>query len=216
MSEGAPWDAAKVRPVAEAILKELADGVRRIEIAGSLRRGNAKVGDIEIVCVENFGEGRAEGLFGGPTRVSLLQPILDRLVTAGKIETQFNGKRQKKYRIATVKRPLYLDLFIVQPDGWGSQLAIRTGPAWLSRKMVTPRHMGGMLAGGYLCRFGAVWTARPDLPVPPGGLAPVDPPETFMAEDGVVYERFPVPEERDFMALLTCGYVEPEKRRNLQ
>lgn len=210
MSQDQKWDAAKVRPVAEKLADELGPGCERIEIAGSLRRGRKMVGDIELVMVEKFVEKPAGGLFGTPTTGSALAPILARMVADGRLCNKLNGEKMKKYKIATVKRPLFVDLFIAHPDAWGYQLAIRTGPSWFSKKMVTQRYKGGLLGDAYRAFAGGVWKGRPDLTPPGDGTQP---PEPFMEHDGVVYERHPVPEEPDFMALLSCGYIEPDKRR---
>jgi len=209
MSDGPKWDAEKVRPVAEKLVQQLGPGCERIEIAGSLRRGKKLVSDIELVLIERFEEKPGDGLFGGTVRVSALRPIIDQLVRDGRVVTVMDGPSMKKLRIATVKSPLHVDLFIVSPAGWGYQLTIRTGPAPFSARTVTQRYKGGLLADGYLCSGGQVWKLRGDLAPPQDGSAP---PPPFALFDGSVYEAYPVPEESDFMALLSCGLVEPQNR----
>jgi len=210
VSSGDKWDAKKVRPVAEKIVEALRPGVERIEIAGSLRRGKQLVGDIELVLVEKFIEKPSGDLFGTPKRVSALRPLLDQLIADGKLTTKLDGPAMKKYQLAKIARPLHVDVFIVQPEAWGFQLAIRTGPAWFSSKLVTPRTKQGFLNDSYLCSGGRVWQLRGELDPPADGTQP---PEPYAVFDGSVYELYPVPEEADFMALQSCGMVAPDKRR---
>lgn len=211
MSQGDKWDAKKVQPLAEKIAEAVSPGCERIEIAGSLRRKKKLVGDIELVLVEKVGTMASGDLFGTTRRVSLLTPILDQLVTEGRLSIDENGPSYKRFRLAKVARPLYVDMFIVDPVGWGFQLAIRTGPSWFSQKLVTERARGGYLRDGFKCAGGRVWELRGELDPPADGSAPPDPYALF---DGSVYERYPVPEESDFMKLQSCGDIPPEKRRN--
>ncbi len=212
MSDGDRWDAKKVRPVADKLVELLAPACERIEIAGSLRRGKKLVGDIELVLIDKVVERPSSDLFGTPVKRSLLGPILVQLEDDGKLVKVMGGDKMKKYRIATVKRELHVDMFIVDPRGWGNQLAIRTGPSGFSAKMVTPRHKGGLLGSSYAVQGGLVWRSRSDLHPPTDGSRP---PEGFNVIDGSMYELYTCLEERDFMGLLSCGYVEPSKRSRL-
>jgi len=143
-------------PIAEEIKGLLAIGCQRIEIAGSLRRRSRTVKDIEIVAqptsipIPNM----FDEVVGYKSSLDpLLSDLISRdiLVPAGK-----NGKRYKRFRIRGEIGPK-LDLFIVQPPAqWGAILAIRTGPAQFSRRLVTPRSRGGLLPSHLCVKDGAV------------------------------------------------------------
>ena len=55
---------AEAQEVADALIAELSRYCERIEIAGSLRRGKAEVGDLELVAVPKW----ELDFFGSPTR----------------------------------------------------------------------------------------------------------------------------------------------------
>src|SRR5215471_6986088 len=82
MSEKRHWPAALARKVAEQLVAELAPRCERIEIAGSLRRGKAEVGDIEILYVPTHGAGADAGGAVRPGRRSLLEQWLTKRVIA--------------------------------------------------------------------------------------------------------------------------------------
>lgn len=213
MSTSERWDASKVRPVAEKLVEYVTAACERVEIAGSLRRGKKMVGDIELVLIEKTVLRPGSGLFSEPDLRSLLAPILHQLEDVGKlVPLMTGGQKMKKYRVGTVKRELNVDMFIVHPDGWGNQLAIRTGPSSLSRRMVTQQCRGGLLNDAYAVRGGFVWKSRSDVPPPGDGTQP---PAPYSLIDGDMYELVPCPEESDFMALLSCGYVKPNKRKDI-
>jgi DNA polymerase/3'-5' exonuclease PolX len=132
-------------PRAEALVEALRPVCAQIEIAGSLRRGNATVGDIEIVArplVEERPVAGQLGLFGDGKpatveRVSLLDPLLERLAAAGEIhqarpfthEKGAWGEKYKKFWTALDGGVIQVDLFLVTPPAqWGPIFTIRTGP----------------------------------------------------------------------------------------
>src|SRR5262245_7828033 len=76
MSDKPRWPAASARKVADQLAAELAPRCEHIKVAGSLRRGKADVGDIEILYVPRMGQVRMpEELF--PQRGSLADELLD-------------------------------------------------------------------------------------------------------------------------------------------
>lgn len=184
MSDHVPLDEALT--VAEAIAHVLSPACTRIEIAGSIRRRVATVKDIEIVCVPRV----ARDLFGDvdeerPTDLDLL---VDELVRAGRLAPRLSsvgiaamGRRMK--RLTAVKSGIALDLFAVLPPAqFGAIMAIRTGPAEYSKRLVTEcqRH-------GLRCDGGSLYDTR----------------------DGAVVQT---PEERDFIEACGVPYVEPWER----
>lgn len=113
----------------------------RIEIAGSIRRRKAEVGDIEIVAkplpiTDLFGSSN------GYHDLTLPLPAIK------------NGQR---YKQSILPEGINLDLFIVLPPAqWGVIFALRTGGAEFSRKLVTAKRYGGYLPSAYVVRDGAV------------------------------------------------------------
>lgn len=167
--------------LAERIKAALAPGCSRIEVAGSIRRKKATIGDIEIVCIPRM----MTDLFG----VEMLDPygldyILAELVEAGRLgEPLKNGPAYKQFPVPAVDG-LNLDLFITKPDQWGIILAIRTGSADFSRRLVTQRNKGGLLPSDCVVSGGAIRRGA---------------------------EIIPTPEETDVFELVG-GWVEPEAR----
>lgn len=196
-------DLARGRRLAEKICAELSAGCDRIEIAGSVRRGKADVGDIEIVCIPAHGV----GLFPDQCGPSRLDPILVRLLRAGRLlQPTLDGDRQKMFGIPAVPG-LQLDLFITDRDGWGVVYGLRTGPAEFSRACVTPRSLGGRLRDGLTVAKRRVWKATDVV--------------TGMIDSrhyhGPIREPLPgalpldTPEERDFFDL-AGGWLDPDAR----
>jgi hypothetical protein len=204
MADGPKMQAERAMLLANAILGRLAPAAQRIAIAGSLRRRNQWVSDIELVAIPKIEPDPAAGLFSPPT--SALDRVLNQCVADQKLMPIKNGDRYKQFFILTATGKPKLDLFVGNPDNWGYLLAIRTGPADYSRHIVTQRAKGGAMRDDILCRGGFVWRAVAPNEAPPG-------PSTATVIDGVVHVLVPVPEESDFFALVDGGYVEPEKRR---
>jgi DNA polymerase/3'-5' exonuclease PolX len=183
VSAGIKVPLVEAERVADAIVRALAPGCERIEIAGSIRRRKAMVGDVELVCIPRFVEGPRVDLFQPPPMVSVLDDRLAVLEQAGRLvahpTSPANGDRYKK-RVAT-RSGMQVDLFIVRPPAeWGPIFAIRTGPADYSAAAVT-----ALRARGMRCEDGAVWRGS---------------------------ERIPCPEEADFFAAVGWELVPPERR----
>ena len=140
--------------LARRIVAELAPGCSRIEIAGSIRRKKAEVGDIEIVCIPVL----SYDLWGGVTPNNYaLESVLFNLVQAGRlVPGGKDGSNYKKFFIPAVEG-LQLDLFITSPECWPVIFAIRTGPADFSRMLVTQRSRGGYLPSNMRVEGGRVW-----------------------------------------------------------
>lgn len=114
--------------LARKILDALRPGCQRIEIAGSIRRRKAQIGDIEIVAIE------AQGL----------DEIISGLVDAGKLSRIKNGPKYKQFDVCAVPG-LKLDLFLPDEYTWGVIFTIRTGSAEFSHNLVTQKSKGGWL-----------------------------------------------------------------------
>jgi DNA polymerase/3'-5' exonuclease PolX len=127
---------AKADRIAEATRAALAPYCERIEIAGSVRRRKAFVGDLELVCIPRQ---LATGLFG------------DALVTDPDFCAAVNqwpavkGTPQGKYTQRRLPEGMLLDLFMAGAENWGLIFAIRTGSADFSRHILAT----GWVKAGY-------------------------------------------------------------------
>jgi DNA polymerase/3'-5' exonuclease PolX len=131
------------RIAAEAVA-DLAPFCARIEIAGSIRRRRPEVGDIEIVAISKR-----------ELNPDSLLPEYER--SPGFIATvnrwpAIRGQATGKYTQRLLPEGIKLDLFTACLDNWGLILAIRTGSAAFSRKVLACgwvragfRSVGGLL-----------------------------------------------------------------------
>lgn len=149
MSSGPKWFAARAQVAAERVVGALAPHCDRIQVAGSLRRGEAQVGDIEIVCSPKI----AADLFGEPMGECQLTRALvdlerDRRVRwrAETFPPPKDPKAPRKfYPLVVLPEGIPLDVFAVRaPAQWGAILAIRTGPSDFSRRLVTDCQKRGL------------------------------------------------------------------------
>jgi len=141
--------------VATEIVQSLRLLCERIEIAGSIARQQAEVGDIEIVAIPR----KFRLCFGQPP-----DPILAVLEHAG-WEAIKNGERYKQ--LLSDKYGLALDLFLVLPPAqWGVIKVLRTGPAEFSHWVVTNQKCGGALPDEYRVSEGRVCKKADGTEVP--------------------------------------------------
>lgn len=144
MSEGAGLSFTEALTIAGALVEDLAPAVRRVKVAGSLRRKRPRVNDIELVAEpEMHGD-----LFGGQTPV--LPPVHMTCRRWGDVV-----KGGDRYVQIVRSDGLKIDLFLVHPPAqWGPILAIRTGPAWLGQLAGTRmRERGFRCHGGHIERL---------------------------------------------------------------
>lgn len=217
--------------LAERIRGALASACTRIEVAGSVRRRKAIVGDIEVLAMPLM----QAGLFGQPAR-SLLSDRLAELVMAGRLlRPVLAGGLHRAYPIAS--RPeVKLDLYIVpgEPveaaDTWGMQLAVRTGPADFSRRLVTYATRpgeGGLLPPELVVTKAAghgfqVWKILAGQCDPSSKPKRAGDDVRFLpeADEDDLGEpvpcwcvRVPTPDERDVFEAWGMDFIEPEDRR---
>lgn len=148
--------------MAERVVGYLADACHRVEVAGSLRRGRPTVKDIEIVCAPRY----RPGLFDedGYGFDELLEAVRYRVRTRDLVWRKPDGsvsmsepkiaERGRYYRLALADAHggIPIDLFVVRPPAqWGAILAIRTGSAAYSKRLVChARNMGYRCVDGRL------------------------------------------------------------------
>lgn len=121
--------------IAQTMVEELAPFCVRIEIAGSIRRRRAEVGDIDLVCIPKGLTGRA-GILARCNRAPN-----GRMVKEGEQYVVFEYQLPAGF-------PLQLDLWFAHqggsdmfnpdPSNWGMLLLARTGSAmhnvWLAQR----------------------------------------------------------------------------------
>jgi DNA polymerase/3'-5' exonuclease PolX len=119
-------DYSNALPVALKVVELLTPLCTRIEIAGSIRRKCAEVGDIEIVAIPK----RQVNLFGEETGRSLVTTSILEGLGFG---VYSGGEKYKKLNYNGHQ----VDLFLQTAQTWGMNMMIRTGPMRFSQRMVT-------------------------------------------------------------------------------
>jgi DNA polymerase/3'-5' exonuclease PolX len=134
-----PWDQAV--EIAVPVLQQIQPHCEIAQFAGSMRRETSTVGDIEIVCV--------------PKPCSTTPLFRDGLAAVVEQWPKVRGELPCRYTQRLLPCGMKLDLFMVDPDGWGLQLAIRTGSARWSHEVLARawvragyRSEGGLLRRG--------------------------------------------------------------------
>ena len=194
---------------AERLRAELGPYCERIEIAGSIRRGKAQVGDIELVAIPRVDRSEQRDLFGTvittrehnyldahlrqmlrETPPSIYKSRADLfselgLLADGVPDVLRWGDRYKRFYFfwGRAGAVIPVDLFLASADNWGAILTIRTGPGDFSTALVT--HLKH---------------ATP-----------------YRQMDGQLVieatgEAVPVPEERDYFDRAGVPYIEPQHR----
>ena len=132
--------------IANMVKNVLAPHCDRIEIAGSIRRKVPLVGDIEIVCIP--------------------KPYETGLFASGIATVINNWKKNKgelpcKYTQRELPSGIKLDIFMVTPQSWGVQFAIRTGSAAYSHKKLASKWK----ALGYTSKEGILYHRGKPCPI---------------------------------------------------
>jgi DNA polymerase/3'-5' exonuclease PolX len=117
----------KALAIAEQARDTLAPYCDRIEIAGSIRRRKPDVKDIELVAIPRA---QPAGLFGD---VSEPDPGFCAQVKQWR---KVKGEPTGKYTQRQLPEGIMLDLFIANAENWSVTLAIRTGSAEYSYRVL--------------------------------------------------------------------------------
>jgi DNA polymerase (family 10) len=113
---------AQAEAIAARVIDELRPHCERIAVAGSVRRLRPTVGDIEVVCIPKPYD-------ASPLFASGLATVVNQW-------PKVKGELPCKYTQRRLPDGIALDLFMVEPEGFGLQLAIRTGSAAWSHEVL--------------------------------------------------------------------------------
>jgi DNA polymerase/3'-5' exonuclease PolX len=144
------------RGIAEKILIDLFRCCDRIELAGSVRRGKTRgIKDIEFVAIPKFVS--QPDIFGTmrPTSESALFTHVRKTydVTSG-------GRTGQKMVRFTVCENISVVVYTATLETWGYIMAIHTGPAELSKRLVT-----NLKTRGFTPADGIIRRGREQVPV---------------------------------------------------
>jgi DNA polymerase/3'-5' exonuclease PolX len=124
MSTGPRIPLAEALDIAASTLAILRPHCHKADLAGSGRRQRPTIGDLEIVCLPDRSPLESTPLFAGGFAQAVEQwPGL-------------KGGPDGRYTQRLLPCGLKLDLFMPHPDGFGLQLAIRTGSADWSHRVL--------------------------------------------------------------------------------
>lgn len=149
MSEGLRTPYKSALAIAEYIVEQLRPACERIEIAGSLRRKKADVGDIELVCIPKPAENLLGDLYISDSGIMLA------LTKMG--ISWFMFKKNGQHFKQLIFQGISIDLFLTTPAQWGIIFMIRTGSADFSHRMVTPRSQNGLMPSNLHVKDGLLW-----------------------------------------------------------
>ena len=138
---------AEAYKIALDVLEQLKPHCERIEIAGSIRRKKAEVGDIEIVAIPK------------PFKIDLLQDGIAGVVNQWQ---KVKGELPCKYTQRMLPSGIKLDLFFAEEGNWGLIFAIRTGSAEFSHYVLANGWVrnGFKSSGGFLFKYGEKFEVR--------------------------------------------------------
>lgn len=129
----------QARGLADALVDAMRPAAARIEVAGSIRREQPEVKDIEIVAIPLFADrdGVGQMTLGAPPpteRVNLLREVIEGLrgVTPIKPGTHeiipWHLTTDGSYwRLWLERNAVKVDVFLVEPSTWGLGYLVRTG-----------------------------------------------------------------------------------------
>jgi DNA polymerase/3'-5' exonuclease PolX len=165
--------------IAERVKAVLAPHCDRIEIAGSIRRCKAEVGDVEIVCIPKKSAGGHRDIRWVLAADSLGRRLKGDLATGKyvQLQTWFDDDG-----------PMKVDVFTARRENWGLIYAIRTGSAEYSHKVLAC----GWVRNGYHSVEGML-TRDGDKSVRDAEMLPVYEEEDLFRMAGVPWVK---PEER--------------------
>ncbi len=147
----------EARRIASSICKHLAPYCERIEVAGGIRRGNVRdMKTIDLIAI---------------SKVDMQPDVFMQLQPAGRnrlfrhirntYDVTSGGKDGQKQCTFHVCENITVTVSLATPETWGYILALRTGPAGLSRALVIK-----LKRAGYEPEGGRLLRDRKMVPVP--------------------------------------------------
>lgn len=126
--------------LAQSWKKRLTPHCNRIEIAGSIRREKPEVKDIELLCIPKTVQLQSS-MFAEEEATRHRDPGFPTAITAAPQTRIIKGNPHtgKYIQIELQDDEIKIDIFIATPENWGFMLAIRTGPADYSHKVLGRR-----------------------------------------------------------------------------
>ena len=187
--EGGVMTLAYADGVAAEVVELLGPACTRIEVAGSVRRRRATVGDVEVVCISRMAPEQVD-LFGEViTERNLLDQLCDRLQAEGVLSKRVGEGGSTAWGYGARRawfNGIALDIFGTTAPQFGVALLLRTGPAaWNKRLVLQYGHGGTVLRFGMRFEGGWLWRGN---------------------------SRLPTLEERDVFRELQLAWVEPWER----
>lgn len=174
--------------MAEDLITLLRPVCQRIEIAGSVRRKKALVGDVELLAISKTSPAYLSFTPDRPRMEFLhLDARVLELIAKGILDYRLNKKGSRTYGrlnklLVHVPSEIPVDLFSTTAENWGMAWVVRTGPRELNIKMMSRFKALGLKGHAYGSVEG------------PGG------------------EVYPCPTEEEVFRLLGWPYRPPERR----
>jgi DNA polymerase/3'-5' exonuclease PolX len=154
--------------VARELAARMGPSCERIHVAGSVRRREPHVKDLEIVHIPKVEIVQAALFYDLDRKRSLVDAAIEQLVKDGVLKWDKRVKRNgpKYKRLIHAASELVVELFAAQPENWGLILALRTGPYDFNRRLVTCRRFGGAMPNDMRMDDGFLWRDRERLVTP--------------------------------------------------
>jgi len=162
-------------PIAEVLVERMSDvrGVKRVEYAGSLRRGKDTIGDVDILVAANSGKSAA--------KTFQTMPEVTQVLAAGETKSSVRLKvEDDQGRFHTIQA----DLRIVPPDAFGAALMYFTG----SKEHNVRLRERAIKMGFTLNEYGLFPHDDEDSPPQSRGVKPV-----AAETEHAIYERLDLP-----------------------
>lgn len=134
-------ETAKV--LAEQIRSALQPYCERVEVAGSIRRGKAEVGDVDIVAIPKAVD-TPGGLFGSMHNDAskVWRELLPQVFKQNGLRAEEVGDELQRYLFAD---EFQVDLYRARPETWGVILLVRTGSREHNVKLCTLARSKGLM-----------------------------------------------------------------------
>ena len=126
-----PWLLEEAREVAEDLITLLRPACERIQVAGSIRRNKARVGDIELLAISKV----------GPAIIHLDARVAE-LLAKGILDYRLNKRGARTYGrlnklLIHAPSGMPVDLFSTVDKYWGMALVVRTGSREFNIRVMT-------------------------------------------------------------------------------